>query len=570
MSVPSYTAQYALSESRAAGICLLDLGPDAVVADFGAGWGNITRVLSRFCGHVFSVDMTPESLEFAVLLSDHSNVTYVRGGEGARFPFREAALDAVVLNGVLEWLPENSDLSEDPREVQLRFLREVRKALRPGGQVYVGIENRYGALYWLGQREDHTGLRFGAVLPRPVSNIYSLLVRKRPYRTYTYSYSAYLRLLEEAGFDLCEVHHPWPDYREIARLPPRRTLKRCVSESLASRHSIKWRLAGWAYQTVSWLPFTHLLTPSFIVLGRRNGGKANQPKNRNLLGHVLTANGERFEDVVDIVVSEIGAWHVTTERHVYKIPFTPCAADGLHADLLNQDYVRSHFPPLGVMTLASRLLDVEGASAFVAPRGESRHPRQSVDQFVSDYLRAADALATEAALDLREIGARLRGYLGAESTERLDYLLDALAQMAWRIGPTHGDLRRGNVVDAGDGRLALIGWDRFRPHGPVLVDRLHFCVADALCATGMEAEDYLVQMLRDGPVRPPYVPGLEGTAVNVTTAEWVLYTLTVLAHRVATVPHPVYLPRRFGDLVDTALSVSLHDGTVRLPVSKGL
>lgn len=215
----SHLMNYVTNESRAGWKYLLDIGAKSKVLDLGCGWGSTSISLSRTVAEVVAMDLTIERLVLLrerALLQGRTNIEYVCGGDTPCLPFPSEYFDAVILNGVLEWVPESRN--GDPRNNQLNFLKEVARILSPTGQAYIGIENRLSYRYLMGQREDHTGLRYGALLPRRISNWYSQLVRSKPYRTYTYSIWGYKRLLKKAGFLEARFYAPIPDYRDFEHI----------------------------------------------------------------------------------------------------------------------------------------------------------------------------------------------------------------------------------------------------------------------------------------------------------------------------------------------------------------
>jgi SAM-dependent methyltransferase len=141
-------------------------------------------------------------------------------------PFFDSTFDLIVLNGILEWVGEWSE-HRSPRDAQLDTLRGLRRLLRPGGMVVIGIENRIGVSSFF-NRVDHSGLRFTSLMPRAVASLY--LKARRPgfyrttidttrgYRTYTYSPSGYVRLLTEAGFVSVDLWWPPDGYNLPYRL----------------------------------------------------------------------------------------------------------------------------------------------------------------------------------------------------------------------------------------------------------------------------------------------------------------------------------------------------------------
>ena len=216
-----YIRQYIADASRASWKYLLQIPDDGTVLDFGCGWGETTLSLARSVRRVVSMDLTMERLLLLQARAQDqglSHVTFAHGGDVLPLPFASGTFDAVVLNGVLEWVPVTGD--GDPRQCQLAILRELRRILKPAGQVYIGIENRVGLKYFLGNIDEHSRMKYTSLLPRWLANKWSRIRRGKDYRTYTYSQRGYVRLLEEAGFQQADFYCPYPDYREFERIVP--------------------------------------------------------------------------------------------------------------------------------------------------------------------------------------------------------------------------------------------------------------------------------------------------------------------------------------------------------------
>lgn len=216
-----YFRHYATDETRAAWQFLLHLPENASVLDVGCGWGNLSLSLARNFAAVYALDLVPERAAMASLRAREAglaNVTALAGGNAPHLPFPNASLDVVVLNGVLEWVPISVPDIADPREAQLRLLREIARVLKPDGQVYIGIENRLGYGYFLGKPDEHSKLKYATLLPRSLANRYSLAKRGELYRTYTYTWRGYGKLLRDAGFVSSRFYCPFPEYREFSEL----------------------------------------------------------------------------------------------------------------------------------------------------------------------------------------------------------------------------------------------------------------------------------------------------------------------------------------------------------------
>jgi hypothetical protein len=114
------------------------------------------------------------------------------------------------MNGVLEWVPIGH--AGNPRQLQVSALRQAFNLLRPGGYIYVGIENRLGFGYFAGYPDPHCGLPFVTVLPRFLANWYATKKGQDGYRNYLYSSRGYRKLLIEAGFTDVALYLALPSY----------------------------------------------------------------------------------------------------------------------------------------------------------------------------------------------------------------------------------------------------------------------------------------------------------------------------------------------------------------------
>lgn len=210
-------ARQAFDLSKADGRLLLDATRESVVLDVGCGFGPIAFALARSTACVYAVDPTLERAQFVQVRCEAEGVTNVVPIHAGVFdlPFSGAVFDLVVMNGVLEWVPASVPAGR-PRDVQVRALRAITALLKPGGQFYLAIENRFGSQFLSGHR-DHGGCRYTSVLPRWAASVLSLLWKGHRYRTYTYTYPGYLRLFRDAGLTMRKVYAACPDYRKMRR-----------------------------------------------------------------------------------------------------------------------------------------------------------------------------------------------------------------------------------------------------------------------------------------------------------------------------------------------------------------
>jgi SAM-dependent methyltransferase/aminoglycoside phosphotransferase (APT) family kinase protein len=257
------------SRERAAWKFALSLPDKAKVLDLGAGAGVVSMALAPHCASVLACDITWERLSFLKRWAAYeavNNIAFVCGGDTERIPFGTDQCDVVVLNGVLEWVPAGK--SGNPRQCQLEFLREVRRILKPSGQLYIGIENRIGYPYFFGKKEDHTGIRFLSLLPRPIAHAVHRLRRQSGFRTYTYTTRALTNLLNSTGFADVLTYSPFPDYRHFDQFVPLDG-RTCVTPPVRRR-----RISSLAHRVACHPTILRHISPSLSVVAGNADGRA--------------------------------------------------------------------------------------------------------------------------------------------------------------------------------------------------------------------------------------------------------------------------------------------------------
>lgn len=231
-----YHLNYAVNESRADFSFYMDINKDSHVLDFGPGWGAVTIALARKAGKLVCADTTMETLQFVKLRSEQeglNNLEAIRINplDYTPYPFKDEEFDFVILNGVLEWIgAARQDMR--PSDIQLAALKEIRRILKADGQLYIGIENRWGYNMFMGAK-DHSGIPFTSIMPRCVANYYTIRKINSPYRTYTYSSHGYSKILKEAGFKDAEYYLPLESYRfpdEMIPLGDKRSIRNYFKE----------------------------------------------------------------------------------------------------------------------------------------------------------------------------------------------------------------------------------------------------------------------------------------------------------------------------------------------------
>ena len=97
--------------------------PDRQILEIGCGAGGMLGPLSNY-GHVTGIDISHEYMQFCKQRGHDRVVT----GSGYELPFQDNSFDMVALFDVIEHIPDDQ-----------RVLEEVRRVLKPGGQVFISV-----------------------------------------------------------------------------------------------------------------------------------------------------------------------------------------------------------------------------------------------------------------------------------------------------------------------------------------------------------------------------------------------------------------------------------------------
>jgi SAM-dependent methyltransferase/aminoglycoside phosphotransferase (APT) family kinase protein len=519
-------------DGRYAWKLLLDLNRDTVLLDLGCGLGNLTHNLAPFVRRVYALDLTWQRLAFSRkrfdLFNAEDDIALVAGGDGPHLPFHDAALDCVVLSGVLEWVGEG-DMTpfqegskparlarmlahhfgdRSPRQVQLRFLKEIRRVVKAGGQLFVAIENRLNYEYFKGRPDHHSGLKYGSLLPRLAANLYSIAVNRSPYRTFTYSLRGYKRLFAQAGFPNTEFLGFSRGYSSL-------------EEILRAEVDVPW-----------WRP-----DPPRGVKERLRRSKYFVPA----YGIISSATPKPWRRVQDAVLNaverelsrSIGAGALTVEHYaitgkdkllvrasygakhlLMRIPLGPGALrleqrnDHLLRVLANKGIRGVRVPrPLASGKVASQAYFVEERLhgqplADVLPRTGRVAALGLVSKLLDALHPATPRVLQPLTGDLyeREVTIRLERLFqivtdGKARRRAGQYFADRLRGVETAVGICHGDVSTSNILTDDDGGTGLIDWEGGSEEGLPILDALNYLIAVHIASHPADRLDRIVPLL---------------------------------------------------------------------------
>jgi SAM-dependent methyltransferase len=255
-------AEWCRLKNRADGLTLTKVDKSAVVLDYGCGFGTLSCAASSLAREVVSLDVSSvyiRGLNMRIKQGGYTNIFPIIS-DYYNFPFFKNTFDLIIVNGVLEYIP-CQNLTRPHEEMVRDFIKALTHVLKPGGQIYIAIENRYGLNYLLGGKDEHTNLRFVTVLPRRLSEIYSKHCRGLPYREWTYSHKELKRFFSENLNFHQKFYAVLPDYRypnTFISLDNPYLLNHFLKSSKGATGSLKRRIAIWIAMQASRIGITKL------------------------------------------------------------------------------------------------------------------------------------------------------------------------------------------------------------------------------------------------------------------------------------------------------------------------
>lgn len=499
--------EYILSNARIDWLFhCLDLTRTGSCLDIGSGWGTLAFGLAGYYDEVWSLEAVKQRLEFQKIRREQDeadNIKFIRA-DWLNLPFPDNHFDLVAANGVLEWLGL-SDYSRNPRDVQVDFLKEARRVLKPGGCLYVGIENRFGLLFLLGSK-DHSGLPFTSLLPRKTANLVVKLCGKageyrqwgkmekwKDYRTYTHSYWGYEKLLREAGFDQTE------QYWTLSYNNPKQSGKfdgesfACLLKSTRERTGDAITLRSFITLIAVHLPNRVIklglpfICPSFLIYAYK------QERMPSFESKVLELESHKTGFI------KLGGSHGTSSKVTYIAlnNSKPCSFIKFprfkeDSSLALEEGRMSQFNQMNIEQHS-----IDGKPIYVEPaiKGAPFKPgnlahNQKVLTWLINFQRATQTgywdhgrlEARVAALDgfLQEMD--IDKGLQSRTQHRLQVFLESLQQVKLPVTAEHGDFGPGNVLIGDDGRVYVLDWELYQDKGDPLFDFVFFIIINSVRA----------------------------------------------------------------------------------------
>ena len=117
------------------------------------------------------------------------------------FEYPDNYYDIVFLIGVLEYIPFFQKNHANPLEIIQNYLQKVLRTLKDDGILVLAIENKFGAKYLAGCKEDHNNRYFSSIIGYPFPS------------PITFSYAEFQEVFENLGVQNVQFYFPFEDYK---------------------------------------------------------------------------------------------------------------------------------------------------------------------------------------------------------------------------------------------------------------------------------------------------------------------------------------------------------------------
>lgn len=257
----------------------LPLDRNIRVLAVGSGWGQIPFLLAESYAEVWSLEYIRERIEWQQIRKEQEGIDnlFLVQSNVTCMPFISETFDLVSMNGVLEWVGL-ANAEKKVRDIQLEVLSNARQLLKPGGYLYIGIENRIGFSMFLGEI-DHSGKWFTSLMPRWLANYFVRNFKKNSYRTdegqndyrtFTYSPPGYQKLLKEAGFSNIKFYWVQPSYNNPMSFAPINDSRKIdfYYKQIIPQNLIKW-LAKQVFRLLIRCGFMNLFSSHLLIYAQK-------------------------------------------------------------------------------------------------------------------------------------------------------------------------------------------------------------------------------------------------------------------------------------------------------------
>jgi ubiquinone/menaquinone biosynthesis C-methylase UbiE len=455
--------------------------PKGRVLDAGCGWGGLSFWLAKEFTEVYALDSQLDGLQFIDIRSAEDGVENIFPVQGnlLSLPFSDRFFDLVLLNGVLEWVGTFSEKHSAPR-LQEMALREMARVLHPQGVLYIAIENRFGLQYFMGYREEHTGLRYISLLPRRLAKAYHKYRRGEEFRALTHSRRGLTKMLRKSGFSNSKWFFVFPSYRNCkyaASLEGTAAIKFLLNNSLSHRSawpSVFLRTGSKVISRIRlFLKLLSFFSPSWIIFASQ--GRKPQLALQSEEALLNIENNPDLKPAITINERRANIFAIDESssrlKEKYAIPVNELAEKKIEMSHLSIELIRKLRPSLSKnLPEISKFNTKQGLLEFTkAVPGDPLDPNDPMDvSLLLDLLVDLNKISI-GEKDIRRIPKPFDVRSRFSELAKTHGLTEPIEDLLGRAQIIHGDLDKRNILLNGG-----------KPRLPVLIDFEHAKVGPAV------------------------------------------------------------------------------------------
>jgi len=174
---------------------------DAALLEIGAGCGALTGLFCEKIARVTAVELSEKRSRIIERRYVNRPNLEIMAGNFTDMAF-ERSFDYITLIGVLEYTRAFIQTPDPYRDL----LNRIAALLKPGGVLFVAVENKLGLKYFAGARDDHTSRQFDGIEGYPAGG------------AETFTRDELSQLLRVGGFAEQTFYYPHPDYKLPAEI----------------------------------------------------------------------------------------------------------------------------------------------------------------------------------------------------------------------------------------------------------------------------------------------------------------------------------------------------------------
>ena len=186
---------------------------DATLLEIGAGCGALTGLFAERVAQVTAVELSAKrSRIIERRYADKPNLE-IMAGNFTDMAFARS-FDYITLIGVMEYTRAFIP-TPDPYG---NLLSRIMAILKPGGVLFIAVENRLGLKYFAGARDDHTGRQFDGIEGYPTYIAARSIAGRPSGGAETFTRDELSQRLHAGGFTEQTFYYPHPDYKLPAEI----------------------------------------------------------------------------------------------------------------------------------------------------------------------------------------------------------------------------------------------------------------------------------------------------------------------------------------------------------------